>query len=89
MQQTFNGYLNKLKSKLYGVLCERQKGGEWEKFLDTIIIELRGMEVQLDSINYWKLLAKLQALRYLSYQYFRKTIFECLNLLGGMGNELP
>lgn len=88
MQQTFSGYINKLKSKLYGLLCEREKGGEWEKFLDTIVVELVGMQEELDSINYWKLLAKLQALKYLSYQYFRKTVFECMNLLGGINNEL-
>ena len=25
------GYNNKLKNKLFGVLCEREKGREWEK----------------------------------------------------------
>jgi len=31
---TFDGYKNKLKGRLYGLLCEREKDGEWEKFLD-------------------------------------------------------
>ena len=52
------------------------------KFLDTIVIEIRGLEPEERSINYWALLAKLQSLRYLSYEYFRKTIFECMNLVG-------
>ena len=34
------GYYNKLKNKLYGLLCEFEKGGEWEKFLDSILIIL-------------------------------------------------
>ena len=34
---TFDGYKNKLKGRLYGVLCEKEKNGEWEKFLDSII----------------------------------------------------
>ena len=34
------GYINKLKSKLFGLLCEFEKNGEWEKFLDSIITEL-------------------------------------------------
>jgi len=88
MTDTFDGYLNKLKSKLYGLLCEREKDGEWEKFLDTIVIEFIGMQKELDSINYWYVLAKLQSLRYLSYNYFRKTIFECMNLLGGLDVKL-
>ena len=85
---TFEGYKNKLKSRLYGVLCEKEKHGEWEKFLDSIIIELYGFS--RSSINYWSLIGKLQALHYLSYDYFRKTIFECMNLIGKLEepNEL-
>lgn len=78
------GYKNKTKSRLYGLLCEREKNGEWEKFLDTIVIELLGLPEDEKTINYYALLGKLQALRYLSYEYFRKTIFECMNLVGGI-----
>ena len=79
---TFDGYKNKLKGRLYGLLCEREKGGEWEKFLDGLIIELRGLGA--NSINWWPLLGKISMLKYLSYDYFRKTIFECMNLIGGL-----
>lgn len=86
---TFDGYKNKLKGRLYGLLCEKEKNGEWEKFLDSIIIELKGLGA--NSINYWPLLGKLSSLKYLSYDYFRKTIFECMNLVGDLvlPNELP
>jgi hypothetical protein len=85
---TFDGYKNKLKGRLYGLLCEREKNGEWEKFLDSIIIEIQGLGAQ--SINWWPLIGKLNMLRMLSYDYFRKTIFECMNLIGGLEepNEL-
>ena len=79
---TFDGYKNKLKGRLYGLLCEREKDGEWEKFLDSIIIELMGLGA--NSINWWPLLGKLALLRYLSYEYFRKNIFECINLVSGL-----
>ena len=82
---TFDGYKNKLKGRLYGLLCEREKDGEWEKFLDSIIIELDGLGAQ--SINWWPLRGKVTMLKYLSYEYFRKTIFECINLVGGL--EIP
>ena len=39
MQEAYN---NKLKSKMFGLLCEFEKGREWEKFLDSILIELLG-----------------------------------------------
>lgn len=79
---TFDGYKSKLKGRLYGLLCEKEKNGEWEKFLDSIIIELQGLSS--NGINYWALIGKLNALRYLSYEYFRKTVFECMNLIGGL-----
>jgi hypothetical protein len=85
---TFDGYKNKLKGRLYGLLCEREKDGEWEKFLESIVLELQGLGA--NSINWWPLMGKLNLLPYLSYEYFRKTIFECMNLIGGldMPNEL-
>jgi len=80
--ETFDGYKNKLKGRLYGLLCEKEKNGEWEKFLDSIIIELNGLGA--NSINWWPLMGKLTLLRYMSYDYFRKTIFECMNLVSGL-----
>ena len=74
------GYYNKLQGRLYGLLCEREKGGAWEKFLETILLELYGLEKIDKTINYWPLIGKLSELKYLDYQYFRKTIFECINL---------
>lgn len=78
---TLEGYKNKVKNRLYGLLCEREKNGQWEEFLDTIVCELLGLREQLESINYWVLLGKVQSLRFLSYTYFRRTIFECMNLI--------
>ena len=75
------GYNNKLKSKLFGLLCEREKNGEWEKFLDSILIELYGYNEEFKTINYYSLVAKLSSLRYLRFPYFRKTIFDCMNLI--------
>lgn len=88
MDLTKEGYRNKIKSRLFGLLCEKEKNGEWEKFLDTIVIELMGYAPENASINYWALMGKLQALKYLSYEYFRKTIFECMNLVGGLFEEM-
>lgn len=73
-------YKEKMKKKLYGLLREREKGGEWEKFLDTILIELIGYPTNKKTIEYYSLYAKLSSCKYLSFQYYRKTIFECMNL---------
>lgn len=72
---------NKLKSKLFGLLCEFEKNRDWEKFLDSILIELLGYPEEEKTINYYILCHKLSALRYLRYEYFRSTIFDCMNLV--------
>ena len=69
-------YTNKLKNKLFGLLCEFEKDREWEKFLDSILIELMGFEEEEKTISY--------SLRYLNYKYFRTTIFDCMGLLEKM-----
>lgn len=79
--EVYTGYLNKLKNKIYGLLCEQEKNGEWEKFLDSIICELIGFDESQKTINYYILLSKLNSLRFLRYEYFRKTIFECIGLI--------
>ena len=80
-EQVYEGYQNKLKSKLFGLLCEREKDRDWEKFLDSIIIELIGYPEEKKTINYYILFYKISSLRYLRYEYFRTTIFDCMTLI--------
>lgn len=77
-------YNNKLKSKLYGLLCEYERGRDWQSFLDSILIELEGFDIDERTIDYYSLYHKIASLRYLSYEYFRKTIFDCMSLLSRM-----
>ena len=79
--QIREAYNNKLKSKLFGLLCEREKGREWEKFLDSILLELMGYSEESRTINYYILFYKLSTLKYLRYEYFRGTIFDCMDLI--------
>lgn len=80
--ESYEGYINKLKNRLFGLLCEREKNGEWEKFLDSILIELYSFPEERKTINYYTLYAKLSSLKYLRYDYFRSTIFSCMSILG-------
>ncbi len=74
------GYSNKMKSRLYGLLREREKDGNWEVFLDSILIELAGYPDEKKTIDYYTLFYKLSICRYLSFKYYRKTLFDCMNL---------
>ena len=80
-KQVKEAYNNKLKSKLFGLLCEREKGRDWEKFLDSILIELMGYSEEERTINYYTLCHKLSTLKYLRYEYFRGVIFDCMDLI--------
>ena len=80
-EQIRDAYNNKLKSKLFGLLCEREKGRDWEKFLDSILIELMGYSEEEKTINYYTLFHKLTSLKYLRYEYFRGVIFDCMDLI--------
>ena len=74
-------YWEKMKNKIYGLLCEVEKNGEWEQFLAPILCALLGIDENRKTINYYILLSKLSSLRFLRYEYFRKTIFECIGLI--------
>ena len=75
------GYNNNLKNRLFGLLCEYEKDREWEPFLDSILIELMSYPDEQKTINYYRLVTKVSSLRYLSYKYFRTTVFDCMSLL--------
>lgn len=77
----WEGYINQFRNKLYGLLCEYEKKGEWEKFLDSLLIELAGFDNSHKGINYYKLSHNMNSLRFVRYEYFRSIIFECMNLL--------
>lgn len=77
----WEGYQNKFKNKLFGLLCEFEKNREWEKFLDSILVEMMGWDESQKTINFYILYYKISSLRYLRYEYFRSTIFDCMNLV--------
>ena len=87
--------LQYLLNQTYKLLPNREEGIDWEKPLSTIIEEISGMNslfgYQLQSIIY-PLLCKMEGLFYLNkdndFTLFRRTIFECLNLMGDLINDV-
>ena len=78
--------LRRITNQVYKLLPNREEGLDWEKPLSTLIIELKGMSSLLpDQTDLFSLLCKLEALKTLTaeedFVLYRKTIFECLNLL--------
>lgn len=81
-ESMLEGYNNKLKSMLFGLLREYEKDRNWEPFLDNILIQLMGYPENMRTINYYILYYKISSLRYLRHKYFRATIFDAMNLVG-------
>lgn len=82
--------LKKLTNQVYKLLPNREENIDWETPLNTIIEELSGMDKLL--IDYheilFPLLCKLEGLFDLTgdddFFSYRRTIFECLNLLSSI-----
>ena len=63
----------------------REHEEDWEKQLDTVIIEIAGLnEIFIYEPQFLQILSKLAGLKVnkdLDFQIYRKTIFEIINLL--------
>ncbi len=77
--------LSRLTNQVYKLLPLREENKEWKKPLNTIIIELKGLNVIFPDFNMLTLLSKLEGLHTLTqdndFLLFRGTVFECLGLI--------
>jgi len=90
--QAIQNNLKRITNQIYKLLPNREEGLDWEKPLQTLIIELTGMSRLLpDQTELFSLLCKLEALNSLTgeddFPLYRKTIFECLGLMDKVKNQ--
>lgn len=82
--------LKRLTNQIYKLLPTREENIDWRKPLSTILEELSGMDRLLIGQHdiLFPLLCKLEGLFSLDkeddFQDFRRTIFECLGLMGDL-----
>lgn len=82
--------LKKLINQTYKLLPNREEGIDWQTPLTTIIEEISGMDKLLVQYHttLFSLLCKLNGLYDLTQEndffIYRRTIFECLNLLSSV-----
>ena len=89
-KENFYSYLITLKNKIYKLLPLREEKLEWRKYLETILIEISGLNKLFNNtVNLISLLSKLEGLFDLEeFVLYRKTIFECLNIVENISREL-
>jgi len=67
-----------LVNKIYKILPMKEKGQDWESYLESFIRELIGASVLIENQHFFGLVSKLQGLDKEDHALFRKTIFECI-----------
>lgn len=79
--------LKRITNQIYKLLPNREEGVDWEKPLFTLLEEIAGMDSLLvdQHETIFPLMCKLEGLFSLAdddeFQLFRRTVFECLNLM--------
>lgn len=92
--QIIKADIKRIINLIYKLLPMREEGGDWIKPLETIIIELIGLYNlsigQKDKL--FIIICKLQGMASLiekeDFDAFRRTIFECINLLTKVEEDL-
>lgn len=80
----------RITNQVYKLLPNREENIDWEKPLETVIVELAGMSRMLigQHNTLFPLICKLEGLFTLTeeadFLLFRRTIFECLSMIGSL-----
>ena len=86
--------LKRIINRVYKLLPMREEGSNWEKPLDTLLEELKGMDRLLigQHRTFFSLLCKMEGLFELieqdDFERYRCTIFECLSLLNDIDQNV-
>ena len=79
--------INRLTNQLWKLIPMRENNENWQGQLDTVIIELSGLNaILVTKNNYIVLLSKLEGLKLVETDFYlyRKTVFEAISLLREM-----
>ena len=78
----------RLTNQLWKMIPMWENGEDWNKQLNTVIIDIAGKdEIFLHDSHFLQLLSKLEGLRVIEdieFNIYRKTIFECINLINAI-----
>lgn len=77
--------VTRLINQMWKLIPMRENEENWEKQLDTVIIEIAGLsEIFLHDPQFLQLLSKLEGLRFeITFFLYRKTVFESISILQG------
>ena len=75
--------VHRLTNQLWKLIPMGEHDEDWQKQLDTVTIEIAGLNEIFVGPYFLQLLSKLEGLRIVdsTFELYRKTIFECISLL--------
>ncbi len=82
-QETIQKTIRRLTNQLWKLIPMRENDEDWYKQLQTVTLEIAGLNELFISPTFLQLLSKLEGLQFkeVSFELYRKTIFECINIL--------
>lgn len=83
-KEEVNKEIVRLTNQMWKLIPMRENGEDWDKQLETVIIDIAGKdEIFIHNSQFLQLLSKLEGLKLteVNFPLYRKTIFECINLL--------
>ena len=87
-KELFEKNITRLTNQLWKLIPMRENEENWQKQLNTVIIEIAGMnELLMNKPDGFQLLTKLEGMLQIegmSFDLYRKTVFECISLLQGL-----
>ena len=82
----------RLTNQLWKLIPMKENEEDWQKQLDTVILEITGMnKILIFTPTLLNLLSKLEGLKEIeiSFVLYRKTDFEAISLLQEYGRDFP
>ena len=83
--EILNKLIIRLTNQLWKLIPMKENSENWEKQLNTIIIEISGLdEILMNTPECFQLLSKLEGMlnnKSMSFDLYRKTVFESISLL--------
>ena len=85
-EEDVNKNVRRLTNQLWKLIPMREHEEDWQKKLDTVILEIAGLNEIFMGSAFLQTLSKLEALRIkeTNFELYRKTIFECISLIQGL-----
>ena len=82
-QETIQKTIRRLTNQLWKLIPMRENDEDWYKQLQTVTLEIAGLNELFISPIFLQLLSKLEGLQIkeVCFELYRKTIFECINIL--------